>query len=72
MPIFNFELFVDVEADDFESALSWLKAMPLEKQLDFHVKKSRAFAQRAIYVFIIIAINFANLRKTCGKKYLYD
>ena len=37
MAIFNFELFVDVEADDFESALSWLKAMPLEKQLDFHV-----------------------------------
>jgi hypothetical protein len=37
MPIFNFELFVDVEADDFESAYSWLKAMPLERQLDFHV-----------------------------------
>ena len=37
MAIFNFELFVDVEADDFESALSWLKAMPLERQLDFHV-----------------------------------
>ena len=37
MAIFNFELFVDVEADDFESALSWLKAMPLYRQLDFHV-----------------------------------
>ncbi len=37
MPIFNFELFVDVEADDFESAYSWLKSMPLERQLDFHV-----------------------------------
>ncbi len=37
MAIFNFELFVDVEADNFESALSWLKAMPLERQLDFHV-----------------------------------
>jgi len=37
MAIFNFELFVDVEAEDFESALSWLKAMPLERQLDFHV-----------------------------------
>ena len=36
MPIFNFELFVDVEADDFESALSWLKAMPLERH-DFEV-----------------------------------
>ena len=37
MAIFNFELFVDVEADDFESALSWLKAMPLESQIDFDV-----------------------------------
>lgn len=37
MPVFNFELFVDVEADDFESAYSWLRSMPLEKQLDFHV-----------------------------------
>jgi hypothetical protein len=37
MAIFNFDLFVTVEADDFESALSWLKAMPLERQLDFHV-----------------------------------
>jgi len=30
MAIFNFELFVDVEADDFESALSWLKAIAQE------------------------------------------
>ena len=37
MAIFNFELSVDVEADDFESALSWLKAMPLERQLDLQV-----------------------------------
>ena len=37
MSIFNFELFVAVEADDFESALSWLKAMPLESQIDFEV-----------------------------------
>jgi hypothetical protein len=37
MAIFNFELFVTVEADDFESAYSWLKAMPLEKQIDFQV-----------------------------------
>ncbi len=37
MAIFNFELFVTVEADDFESALSWLKAMPLESQIDFEV-----------------------------------
>jgi hypothetical protein len=37
MAIFNFDLFVTVEADDFESALSWLKAMPLEKQIDFEV-----------------------------------
>lgn len=37
MPVFNFELFVDVEADDFESALSWLKSIPLERQLDFHI-----------------------------------
>lgn len=35
MAIFNFDLSVSVEADDFESALSWLKAMPIEKQLDF-------------------------------------
>jgi len=37
VPVFNFELFVDVEAEDFEAAYSWLKAMPLERQLDFHV-----------------------------------
>jgi len=37
MAVFNFELFVDVEAEDFESALSWLKAIPLERQLDFHI-----------------------------------
>jgi hypothetical protein len=37
MAIFNFDLFVTVEADDFESALSWLKAMPLESQIDFEI-----------------------------------
>jgi hypothetical protein len=37
MSIFNFELFVTVEADDFESALSWLKVSPLENQIDFEV-----------------------------------
>jgi hypothetical protein len=37
MAIFNFDLSVTVEADDFESALSWLKAMPLESQIDFEV-----------------------------------
>lgn len=37
MAIFNFDLFVTVEADDFESALSWLKATPLERQIDFEV-----------------------------------
>lgn len=37
MAIFNFELFVTVEADNFESALSWLKVMPLEKQIDFEI-----------------------------------
>jgi hypothetical protein len=31
MSIFNFDLSVEVEAEDFESALSWLKAMPLER-----------------------------------------
>jgi hypothetical protein len=36
MAIFNFDLFVTVEADDFESALSWLKAMPLERH-DFEI-----------------------------------
>ncbi len=36
MAIFNFDLLVTIEADDFESALSWLKAMPLE-QHDFEV-----------------------------------
>ena len=37
MTLFNFDLMVTIEAEDFESALSWLKAMPLERQLDFHV-----------------------------------
>jgi len=37
MAIFNFDLFVTVEAEDFDSALSWLKAMPLESQIDFEV-----------------------------------
>jgi hypothetical protein len=37
MAVFNFDICVTVEADDFESALSWLKAMPLEKQIDFQV-----------------------------------
>lgn len=37
MAIFNFDLFVTVEADDFESAISWLTCMPLEKQLEFKV-----------------------------------
>jgi hypothetical protein len=36
MSIFNFDLMVTVEAEDFESALSWLKAMPLER-LDFEI-----------------------------------
>jgi len=36
MPVFNFDLMVTIEADDFESALSWLKAMPLERH-DFEV-----------------------------------
>jgi hypothetical protein len=36
MPIFNFDLAVTIEADDFESALSWLKVMPLERH-DFIV-----------------------------------
>jgi hypothetical protein len=36
MPVFNFDLSVTVEADDFESALSWLKVVPLER-LDFIV-----------------------------------
>jgi hypothetical protein len=36
MPVFNFDLSVTVEADDFESALSWLKVIPLER-LDFIV-----------------------------------
>ena len=45
--MYNFEhddvensYYIEEEAfteDDFESALSWLKAMPLERQLDFHV-----------------------------------
>ena len=37
MAIFIFDLSVTVEADDFESALSWLKVIPLEKQIDFQV-----------------------------------
>jgi hypothetical protein len=36
MAVFNFDLSVTVEADDFESALSWLKVVPLER-LDFIV-----------------------------------
>jgi hypothetical protein len=36
MPVFNFDLMVTIEADDFESALSWLKAMPLERH-DFEI-----------------------------------
>ena len=36
MAVFNFDLSVAVEADDFESALSWLKVVPLER-LDFIV-----------------------------------
>jgi hypothetical protein len=36
MTVFNFDLAVTIEAEDFESALSWLKAMPLEKH-DFDV-----------------------------------
>jgi hypothetical protein len=36
MSVFNFDLSVTVEADDFESALSWLKVVPLER-LDFIV-----------------------------------
>jgi hypothetical protein len=36
MPVFNFDLMVTIEADDFDSALSWLKAMPLERH-DFEV-----------------------------------
>jgi hypothetical protein len=37
MAIFNFDLSVTVEAEDFESALSWLKVSPLENQIDFIV-----------------------------------
>jgi hypothetical protein len=36
MAVFNFDLMVTIEADDFESALSWLKAMPLERH-DFEI-----------------------------------
>ena len=36
MPVFNFDLIVTIEAEDFESALSWLKAIPLERH-DFQV-----------------------------------
>ena len=36
MAVFNFDLSVTIEADDFESALSWLKVIPLER-LDFIV-----------------------------------
>ena len=36
MAVFNFDLSVTVEAEDFESALSWLKVMPLERH-DFIV-----------------------------------
>ena len=37
MAIFNFDISVTVEAEDFDSALSWLKAMPLESQSEFDV-----------------------------------
>jgi hypothetical protein len=36
MTLFNFDLMVTIEAEDFESALSWLTAMPLERH-DFQV-----------------------------------
>jgi hypothetical protein len=36
MKVFNFDLAVTIEAEDFESALSWLKAIPLERH-DFNV-----------------------------------
>ena len=36
MTLFNFDLMVTIEAEDFESAISWLKAMPLERH-DFQV-----------------------------------
>jgi|LakMenEpi03Aug12_release.lakeMendotaPanAssembly.Ray.scaffolds.fasta_scaffold4444028_1 hypothetical protein len=36
MAVFNFDLSVTIQADDFDSALSWLKSMPLE-QHDFDV-----------------------------------
>ena len=36
MPVFNFDLSVTIEDDNFESALSWLKVIPLER-LDFIV-----------------------------------
>jgi hypothetical protein len=36
MPVFNFDLSVTIEDDSFESALSWLKVVPLER-LDFIV-----------------------------------
>jgi hypothetical protein len=36
MPVFNFDLSVTIEDDSFESALSWLKVVPLER-LDFTV-----------------------------------
>lgn len=35
--LYTFDVSVSVEADDFESALAWLKAMPIEKQLDYQV-----------------------------------
>jgi hypothetical protein len=36
MPVFNFDISVTIEDDNFESALSWLKVIPLER-LDFIV-----------------------------------
>ena len=36
MPVFNFDISVTIEDESFESALSWLKVMPLER-LDFIV-----------------------------------
>ena len=37
MALFNIDLSVTVEADDFESALMWLDATPLNQQIDYDV-----------------------------------
>ena len=37
MTLFNFDISVTVEGEDFESALSWLKEIPLKNQIDFDV-----------------------------------